>query len=341
MSAEGLPETNRLRCAVVGAGKFGGFHAAKIAENSLTDLAFVVDRDGAAGTALASRFDAAAATDLSAVLPEVDVVFVTVPASAHAQIAAQALAAGRHVFIEKPIALSLADADGLIAQATANGVVLQVGHQERYVAAALGLLDLPEAPPLQITCHRCMPATGRGEDVSVVMDLMIHDLDLICALTGRHATEFSVEVASVAANIDLYDAVAAEFHLLHDPQAIATVTVSRRSETRRRSLMLDYETGAIELDFLTRTIQNKTPYGLKASLETDDVPALKDPLAYGLSLFLKAIEGKAPAGGVTGGQAREALALALAVEAGLSNRSDRENGSLNASGSARAMETVS
>jgi len=340
MSAEGLPGPNRLRCAVVGAGKFGGFHAAKIAENASTALAFVVDCDAAAGAALATRFDAAVATDLSAVLPQVDAVFVTVPAPAHAQLAAQALAAGKHVFVEKPIALSLADADALIAQATANNVILQVGHQERYVAAALGLIDLPEAP-VEITCHRCMPATGRGEDVSVVMDLMIHDLDLICALTGRRAAEFAVDVAPVAADIDPYDAVSAKFSLPHDPQDIATVTVSRRSETRQRSLKLDYETGSIELDFLTRTIENKTPYTLPASLGTDHVPALKDPLAFGLSLFLEAIEGKASHGRVTGQQAREALALALAVEAGLSNHPGRENHSLAGSGSARAMEIVS
>ena len=185
--------------------------------------------------------------------------------------------------------------------------MLQVGHQERYVAQAMGLLDLPQ-PVRQIQSWRCMPPTGRGEDVSVVMDLMIHDLDLIATIFGAHAEQVCVESDS-----DPFHAVTATLTFAGGNRR-AICKVDRRHDGRNRSLRLGFDDGTITLDFLTRTLRNDTAMDLPTVFETDDAPlAVRDPLAFGLDAFVAALSGSG-GGGVSGLEARAALALGLAIE---------------------------
>ncbi|MBY0423610.1 MAG: Gfo/Idh/MocA family oxidoreductase, partial [Parvularculaceae bacterium] len=163
---------------MVGAGVFGGYHAAKYAALDDVQLTSVFDTDGVRARALAGQYGAAAAPTFEHFLDSVDVLTIATPASRHFDYAREALAAGRHVLVEKPLALSVDDADALVDLANRRRRVLQVGHQERFVAESLGLFAGLK-PPRRARCRRVNPRSGRGEDVSVVLDLMIHDLDLL------------------------------------------------------------------------------------------------------------------------------------------------------------------
>lgn len=303
-----------VRVGLVGAGVFGGYHGWKVHDHPAAQLAGVHDVDEAAAQALSDKFGATVARGFADLLDRVDAVLITTPAPTHGDLALQALNAGKHVFVEKPMALSLDVADAMIARALDAARVLQVGHQERYVAAALGLFDCGAIPAKMIS-RRCMPATGRGEDVSVVMDLMIHDLDLTACLYGE-GTPVTVQSAQFSEAGHRVDA-----QLRAGPAKI-DLTVSRRSKTRERSLQLDFAGGAVQLDFLNRTLTNTTDMPLKGGFadddETDQQPlGLRDPLAYGFDHFMTAIKAADAGAPVTQEPAqcgRRALALAIAVE---------------------------
>ncbi len=298
-----------LRVGIAGAGKFGRFHASKIEALKDVELICVFDRDPIEAKLFAQEMGIAVATTLQTMLSSVDAVMITCPASGHAELAHQALASGCHVFVEKPIALNLEDADALICAANDRELVLQVGHQERYVADALGVFDLPEMP-IKVECRRCMPKTGRGEDVSVVMDLMIHDLDLLAQISKGANPVTSLDWNHHNNNNN----VNAVFSF-QDCNLEASCVVSRRSSVRERSIRLIYATGFIYIDFLTRELINTTNFKLKASLQ-DTVckkSAIADPLAFGARDFVGAIRNKRQPI-VTGEAARRALAWALAVE---------------------------
>ena len=180
---ESVLVSERLRTGVVGLGYFGSFHARQHAANPTVDLVAVVDADGARAASVAETYGAAAFTDPRALIGRVDAVSIAVPTSWHHDIAGMLIDAGIHVLIEKPIADSLEAARDLVARAARRDVVLQVGHIERFspVFAALQTkLDSPRA--LDFT--RIGPWKGRAVDVDVVLDLMIHDIDLALTLAG-------------------------------------------------------------------------------------------------------------------------------------------------------------
>jgi predicted dehydrogenase len=281
--------TKQLKIGVAGAGVFGGHHASKIAAHPQAVLAGVYDLDAERAAALAHRFGAVPHHDYARFLCGLDAVAVAASASAHYELARAALEAGRHVFVEKPIALDMAQANGLVALARQRGLVLQVGHQERYVASAAGLLDRKDSP-LKVDCVRRTAASGRCEDVSVVLDLMIHDIDIIRQLTNS-------DIASVTAQGSVHDA-SAELTLRNG--AIVSILASRRAATPERRMTLVYADGIIEFDFINRTLLNTTQSALNAEFDPDAAPlAFRDPLAYGADRFIAAIAGDA-APAVTG-----------------------------------------
>lgn len=295
--------TERIRIGVAGAGVFGGYHCGKIADLTRAELVGVYDIDRQRAKALADRFGARAIEEFPALLDEADAIVIAAPAFAHYALAHEALTAGKHVFLEKPIALNVAEASRLIDLAGANGVVLQVGHQERYVAEAAGLLDRP-ASPVKIECRRQTSASGRCEDVSVVLDLMIHDLDLVRKLTGA-------EIETVAASGDAH-AAQAELHLNNG--AVVSLTASRRASAPERRMTLIYDDGVIEFDFVNRKAANTTPTPLRSDFDGDALPlAFRDPLAFGANAFVAAIDSRT-APQVTGEDGRRALEWALAIE---------------------------
>jgi predicted dehydrogenase len=292
-----------IAAGVAGAGVFGGHHAAKYASLPGVRLAAVFDTDADRAAEVAARFGATAYLDYRAFLDAVDVVTVATPAASHYAIAREALESGRHVLVEKPIALSLSHADRLIDAARARRLVLQVGHQERFVFDAFGLLD-GRPPPRSATCIRRNPMTGRGEDVSVVFDLMIHDIDLMRRL--GFSTPVEVEAFGVDHEIDARVAFA--------DGAEAIFEASRLAPARERRMTLAYDDGVIEIDFVNRTIANSTPRATEASFDSDPNSfALRDPLGFGVARFLDAVRnGAAPA--VSGDDGRDALEWALLVE---------------------------
>ena len=171
-----------LRAGVVGAGVFGGYHARKYAELEGVTLTAIFDPDLSRAQALAAKYGAEPHEDLREFLGGIDIVTIATPAVSHYDLAREAIAAGKGVYVEKPITATLEEADRLVLAADRAGVILACGHQERVSFAAMGLLGLEERP-IELSAVRLGPPSDRSRDVSCVLDLMIHDLDLALQLT--------------------------------------------------------------------------------------------------------------------------------------------------------------
>ncbi|MEE9347704.1 MAG: Gfo/Idh/MocA family oxidoreductase, partial [Robiginitomaculum sp.] len=166
--------TQKLRAGIIGSGVFGGYHAGKYTASDLVTLTAIYDVNGAAADALAAKHGATGFDALGPFLDAVDIVTIASPAASHFSNASRALAAGKSVLIEKPISQTPGEAQILIKLARENGLTLAIGHQERLVFQAMGLYDLPERPT-RIEASRMGAWNIRGSDVSVTMDLLIHD----------------------------------------------------------------------------------------------------------------------------------------------------------------------
>ncbi|MFO1186594.1 MAG: Gfo/Idh/MocA family oxidoreductase [Alphaproteobacteria bacterium] len=304
-----LTRTRTLRAGVVGAGVFGGYHAQKYAGLPGVRLAAICDASQLAAEATAARFGAQSLTSLSEFARSVDVATIATPASTHYAVARQLIDAGVHVLVEKPLALSLADADDLISRARLRGATLQVGHQERFVLAATGLLGRRKTPRA-IHSRRAGPWTGRCTDVGVVIDLMIHDLDLVHQLVA--APLVAVQAEGRRVHGEDADEVSAELTFGGGTQVY--LYASRISDVRERTMRLDYDDGSVEIDFGRRTLLNTTPAHLTPPGDGDAVQRAiaADPLGYAVGEFVKAVrEGREPF--VNGHGARRALASALRI----------------------------
>ena len=303
-----------LRGGVIGAGVFGGHHARKYASAPDMVLSAVLDThhpDRAA--ALAVPLGGRAFHKIDEFLEAVDVVTVASPASVHIEGALAALKAGKPVYIEKPIAISLADADKIMVEAAKQGLVVACGHQERVVFQAMGLFDIPEQP-LRLESIRHGTPSERSLDVSVVLDLMIHDLDL--ALSLSTAQPVAVEGEGVVDFSGGWDQARAE--VTFDDGFTAVFDSSRMALERKRSMKLVYPSGEVEIDFISRKFRNTTGFALNEDYA--DAPAVKDTLATSVEGFLAAVRGDAPRPIVTADEAARALDLALAVEHALEDR---------------------
>lgn len=292
-----------INIGVAGAGVFGGYHASKYAAIESAALTGIFDIDADRANKIASLYNISSYDDYAALIDAVDAVVITAPASAHYPLALQALEKGRHVFVEKPLALRADEAEALAALAEKRALVLQVGHQERYVAVALGLMDY-DAAPLKIECVRCAAPSDRCRDVSVVFDLMVHDFDLV-----RQLTKSPLKTATAEGDFD-----EARAELLLENGVSATFRASRAAERLERRMRLIYEEGFIEIDFMKRSIVNTT----KASLQDDfsemggDL-AFTDPLGLGAEKFIDAIT-EGDESYVTGRDGADAAIWACAVE---------------------------
>jgi predicted dehydrogenase len=239
---------SRLRIGVAGVGHFGRYHALKVAASKRAILVGVHDPDLERAKAIGWE---AGAPDLGfdALLAAADALIIAAPAEAHHALAAAALRAGKHVLVEKPITATLAEADDLAALAAARQLVLQVGHLERFSAAHAALSGRLGAP-LYIEAVRIAPFKSRGTDVSVILDLMIHDLDLVLAL--------------VAAPIESVDAVGAAVASPHEDianarirfvtGAVAAITASRIAQRTERRMRIFARDGTMAIDFANRRL---------------------------------------------------------------------------------------
>jgi predicted dehydrogenase len=296
-----------IRAGVAGAGVFGGYHAAKYAALPGVVMAAAFDKDAARARALADRYGAAAFTDYDAFLAAVDAVTIATPASHHFTYAQAALSAGRHALVEKPLALDIEDAEALVDLAARRGVVLQVGHQERFVAEALGLFERGRSPR-RVRCVRVNPRSGRGEDVSVVLDLMIHDIDLLRRLPLG-------PLVAVSATGDRDDA---EAELCFANGARAILHASRTAPVADRRMAIDYEDGAVAIDFMARTVKDTTKarQAVVAFEKSEAEPAFSDPLGFGVARFVAAIRGQSDCP-IPGEEGRDALEWAVMIDRAL------------------------
>ena len=305
---------NRLRVGVAGAGVFGSYHAQKAAASARTEFVGMFDIDLARASALAETFGARGFSDYRAFLNECDAVVIAVPATWHEPLAREAIEAHCHVLVEKPLALSGAAARDLADEAAARGRILQVGHQERFVARAMGVLAIAETPLLVESVRSGPPAPGdRAGDVSVIWDLMIHDLDLAAMMLG--STFSSVEASGRRIHSRHIDEASAVF--TYPSGAKARLTASRAADFRERTMRVVYPSGEIAIDFLTRRLMNTTAYEVRVDIAAD----LPDPLGAADEGFYAACLGLArspvPAHGtiaaVEMAEAAEAAALVAAA----------------------------
>ncbi len=237
-----------LNVGVAGCGHFGRFHALKVVNAARMRLVGVSDLDPGRAEALA-RETRTVALDWRELLARADAVVIAAPAEAHHRLAAEALRAGLHVLVEKPIAATLAEADSLAALAAAAGRVLQVGHLLRYSAEHQAITSRMRRP-LYLECVRIAPFKPRGTDVSVILDLMIHDLDLVLALVNSpiaHVDAIGAPVASVHEDI-------ANARVRFENGAVATITASRISLKTERKMRLFSQEGYMSVDFANRKL---------------------------------------------------------------------------------------
>ncbi len=307
-----LPSPSPLRVGVIGAGHFGRYHALKFAAAPRATLVGIVDPDGERARAVAweSGTTVRALADL---LAAADAVVIAAPAGAHHALGAAALRAGRHVLVEKPIAASLAEADELAALAAARGLVLQVGHLERFSAAHAALTGRMGAA-LYIEATRIAPFKPRGTDVSVILDLMIHDLDLILALTDSPIESVDAVGAAVAsAHEDIANA-----RIRFVSGAVATITASRVSARTERRMRIFAADGYLAVDFANRKMTvirrgQGQPLAFVEGFGLEEVSWQEhDALEAEQSAFIAAILDGAPVV-VDAAAGRRALAAALAV----------------------------
>ncbi len=293
-----------LKTGLIGAGVFGGYHAGKIAGSDRTEFVGVFDPDQVRGADLAEKHGVTAFVSEPALLAACDAVIVACPARYHEAVVRNALEAGCHVMVEKPLALTGHAADKIAAQAKDAGLILQVGHQERFVLEAMGLFDIPETPS-QIEAVRAGPPApdGRAGDVSVIWDLMIHDLDMVAKLMGPPV---SVEATGKRVHTQHLDEATALVRFSH---GTAELTASRCAAERDRRMTVTYPSGAVAIDFLSREIENTTPYEVFADVSGK----MPDPLGAADDAFFAAALGERDCA-IPGVEAARAVHLAEQAE---------------------------
>jgi predicted dehydrogenase len=265
----------------------------------------------------------AAHPSLQALLDVVDAVTIVVPTPAHLEVAREVLGRGIHALIEKPIAATLEEADEMLALARANGAIVQTGHVERFNRAIRAALPYVDSPRF-IESDRLAPFNPRGADVAVVLDLMIHDIDLVHTLVGGRASSvLAVGVPVLTPFVDIANA-----RLTFDSGAVANITASRVSRERMRKLRIFQQSGYLSLDlgsgegefFRLRgdvdiAALAAAPLALEQFVERIPLRAEEgEPLRLEFESFLAAVRGETPVA-VSGEAGREALAVALQIVA--------------------------
>lgn len=309
--------TARLPVGVLGVGALGQHHARHLAGLSDVRLVGVHDVDRARATKIAVELGTRAFPDMDELLGQVEAVTVAVPTPAHAEVGLRALKRGVPVLMEKPLAATLVEADDLIAEARRRRVQLQVGHIERYnraIRAAEAYLDGPR----YIESLRLAPFQPRGTDVAVVLDLMIHDLDLVLHLTGSVAVE--VRASGLPVLSSHLDIANARVEFANGAVALATASRVARERVRRLRLFqpngyfsLDLATGGGEFMRVRAGWQPGTGRELADVVERIELAAPEaDALLLELQSFVHAVRGEHEVV-VRGEEGRAALELALRV----------------------------
>ena len=293
-----------MKAAVIGAGHMGRYHAEKLAR--LAQLVGVVDADAARAQALVDKLGGTAFTDYRELFGKADAAVLAVPTDRHHAIARDCLEHGLHLLIEKPIATTLAEADELIALAEKKRLVLQTGHVERYNKAFRALAERMRRPVF-VEAERLAAFKHRGAEVDVVLDLMIHDLDLACALARAEP----VNVSATGFRVLTRDIDIANARIEFANGFVANLSASRVSQAAVRKLRVFQQDLYVSADLQTGKLRY---VGQQAGAiqATDETHAGGDALADQAAAFVAAVEKKV-AVPVDGRQGRRVLALALKV----------------------------
>lgn len=297
-----------VRIGVVGTGGIGQHHVRLLSELEQADLVGVFDPRKEIAEEVAGRFGAAISPSFEALLGEVEAMVLAVPTVHHADLGCEILGAGRHLLVEKPIASTLEEADRLLA--AADGLVLAAGHVEFHNPAVQALLSRAEGPRF-IEIERLAVFTPRSLDVDVVLDLMIHDLQILHALDPSPITEIrATGIDVLTEKIDI-----ASCRLAMESGCVANVTASRVSSERVRKLRTFLRDRYYSLDYQLQEVHGYclTDQGGHRVLQPDDLEVAQgEPLKRELETFIAAVRGEeVPI--VDGRAARQALATALGV----------------------------
>ena len=291
-----------LKAGVVGAGVFAGFHARKYASLPDVTLAGVYDPDTARARELAADLGVSAFDSLPGLLDACHMVTVASPASTHAEVAEHAIAFGRHIYVEKPLARTLDAGAALVEHAGQRRLVLACGHQERVTFAAMGLLDTPEPPRRLESVRRGLPGP-RSRDV-LLRARPDDPRPGPGPAAGRRRHPCRSRRPASSTRCAPRSSSAAACTLGCRPPA------SRSA--RERTMHLDYPSGVVEVDFLAPSFANSAPFALDPLFAAS--PEGRDPLGASVGGFVAAVQGRARRPVVTGEEGLAALALALRVE---------------------------
>ena len=309
------------RIGVIGAGALGYHHVRLL--SALEGVRFVGFHDMSPERAaqVSNELKVPHLSDMDSLLRECDAVTIVVPTPAHHAVAKNALEQGKHVLIEKPFTATLDEADDLLATAAASGALIQTGHVERFNRAIRAAVPYIEAPRF-VVCDRLAPFSPRGADVAVVLDLMIHDIDLILTLVGGHVADLAaVGVPVLSPFVDIANA-----RLTFASGAVANITASRVSVERTRKLRIFQASGYMSLDLasgqgvyyrLRKGVDlaelARGPLAVDAFVERISLSAPEaEPLRLEFESFAAAVRGEAPVV-VSGEDGREALDVALRI----------------------------
>ena len=298
---------NRIRTAVIGAGSFGRHHLRILSQSPGAQLAGVVDSDAQRAAAAAIQHSCPAYASIAELAGKVDAAVVAVPTSAHADVGCALLESGIDVLIEKPIAPDVASARHLVDTASRKGRILQVGHLERHNPAVAALKKMMTLP-LFFEVHRLSLFSPRSLDVDVVLDLMIHDLDIVLDLVGVLPEE--IRAAGISILSDKVDI--ANVRLAFPGGCIANLTASRVSTERVRKLRLFQPHQYISLDYQKQEAVAFTVSG-NQQIGFHPLSVAKDePLRLEIESFLEAVRNRSrPL--VSGEEGLRALDVGLAI----------------------------
>ena len=303
--------TRILKAAVVGVGHLGRHHARILASTEGVQLVAVVDINEAKAREVAATTGAAACTDARSILGQVDLVSIAVPTESHREVATLFIDRGVPVLVEKPLARSVDEADAIIAAASRAGVILAVGHTERFNPAVLAASPFVRAPKF-IEVHRLGTFPERSLDIDVVFDLMIHDLDLVLAFAGSEVE--SLEAVGVPVLTNRVDIANARIRFVSG--CVANLTASRISRDRVRKIRFFQRDAYISIDCGSREAEmyrlEQMP-GARPSIQGGPIPVIdSEPLRNELEDFVAAVRNRRPprVGGEAG---RRAVDLAQRI----------------------------
>ncbi len=319
--------SDQLNLGVVGVGHLGALHAKMLADIPQVKFAGVFDINMQRTREIAQEFQTVAFTSLDDMLPCVDALTIATTTSTHCTVAKRALLAGKHVFIEKPMTETIEEADELVRIARHNNLLIQVGHIERFNAAVLAV-EKYNINPMFVESHRLAQFNPRGTDVAVVLDLMIHDIDIILSFVKSPVVKVEANgVAVVSDSVDIANA-----RLQFENGCVANVTASRISQKKMRKMRMFQKDAYIAIDFAEKSAEvfrlvgeDEPPHKgtmMLGQIESGKVkrniayetPKVEDvnALRYELELFVKSIRTNTPPP-VTGEDGIRALKVAHLV----------------------------